>query len=72
MSIYHSASADRSQFVAPKYEDAARQVNTLCGPNFVNLTLPAAENGGMSIIIPSYLGIAANTLFTIFLFAWFL
>ncbi|KAG6087564.1 hypothetical protein E4U30_002593 [Claviceps sp. LM220 group G6] len=46
MAIYHSASADRDQPVASKYEDAASQVNTLCGPSFVNASLPVAESAG--------------------------
>ncbi|KAG5921444.1 hypothetical protein E4U61_006745 [Claviceps capensis] len=46
MAIYHSASADRDQPVASKYEDAASQVNTLCGPSFVNASLPIAESAG--------------------------
>ncbi|PTB67467.1 hypothetical protein BBK36DRAFT_1099238, partial [Trichoderma citrinoviride] len=44
MDIYYSASADRDASVADVYADAARQVNTLCGPNYVNGTLPPASS----------------------------
>lgn len=72
MSIYHSAAADRRQLVASKYEDAAHQVNTLCGPNFVNSTLPAAENGALSTQAPSFFALIISTLLTLLLLACFL
>ncbi|KAG5927396.1 hypothetical protein E4U42_002292 [Claviceps africana] len=65
MGIYHEASADRGQPVANKYEDAAQQVNTLCGPNFVNSSLPAAESTALSIRAPSGPGIMMSTLLTL-------
>lgn len=40
MAIFHATAADRGQLVADTYENAARQVNTVCGTNFVNATLP--------------------------------
>ncbi|UKZ54873.1 hypothetical protein TrVGV298_008687 [Trichoderma virens] len=49
MDIYFSASADRSQSVANVYVDAARQVNTLCGPNYVNGTLPPASSEALAL-----------------------
>ncbi|KAL7946257.1 hypothetical protein V8C42DRAFT_29536 [Trichoderma barbatum] len=49
MDIYFSASADRDQSVANVYVDAARQVNTLCGPNYVNGTLPPASSNAFAI-----------------------
>ncbi|POR34076.1 Uncharacterized protein TPAR_05717 [Tolypocladium paradoxum] len=55
MNIYHAASADRQQFVASKYEDAARQVNTICGPGFVNPTLPKATAAASAAVMPSYI-----------------
>ncbi|KAL6891478.1 hypothetical protein HDV57DRAFT_513865 [Trichoderma longibrachiatum] len=49
MDIYYSASADRDASVADVYADAARQVNTLCGPNYVNGTLPPASSEGRAL-----------------------
>ncbi|KAL7822477.1 hypothetical protein V8C26DRAFT_246461 [Trichoderma gracile] len=49
MDIYYSASADRDASVADVYADAARQVNTLCGPNYVNGTLPPASSEGLAL-----------------------
>ena len=69
MAIYHSASADRGQFVASKYPDAAQQINTLCGPNFVNITLPPAESGAGITTIPSLVGLITTGLFAVLLFA---
>ncbi|KAK4092385.1 hypothetical protein Purlil1_3006 [Purpureocillium lilacinum] len=54
MAIYRAASADRQQFVADKYEPAARQINAVCGPNFVNGTLPAAQSAAGVALPPSY------------------
>jgi len=54
MAIYRAASADRQQFVADKYEPAARQINAVCGPNFVNGTLPAAQSAAGVVLPPSY------------------
>lgn len=45
MDIFYSASAVRSSLVAGVYQAAARQVNTLCGPSYVNSTLPPASSG---------------------------
>ncbi|PNY25534.1 Uncharacterized protein TCAP_04521 [Tolypocladium capitatum] len=53
MAIYHAASADRRQLVSSKYEDAARQVNTICGPGFVNATLPQAVAAACAVVMPS-------------------
>ncbi|KJZ78918.1 hypothetical protein HIM_01691 [Hirsutella minnesotensis 3608] len=43
MKVFQAASANRQEFVASKYEDAAHQINVICGPDFVNSTLPLAE-----------------------------
>ncbi|PHH66208.1 hypothetical protein CDD82_1571 [Ophiocordyceps australis] len=45
MQIFQAASANRQHFIASKYEDAANQINVVCGPDFVNSTLPKAETG---------------------------
>jgi hypothetical protein len=42
MGIFQSSTANRQQSIAWTYQSAARQVNTICGPEFVNDTLPAA------------------------------
>ncbi|KAK5990195.1 hypothetical protein PT974_08461 [Cladobotryum mycophilum] len=59
MAIYHAAAADRRQYIANTYEDAARQINTLCGQNYVNTTLPPAASLA-AISSPTY-----HILFTI-------
>ncbi|KAL6871101.1 hypothetical protein J3F83DRAFT_641713 [Trichoderma novae-zelandiae] len=59
MDIYYSASADRDSSVADVYADAARQVNTLCGPNFVNGTLPPASSEGLALRPAIYTGTLA-------------
>ncbi|KAF4452521.1 hypothetical protein F53441_4633 [Fusarium austroafricanum] len=57
MNIFHAATTDRSQPVALTYESAARQVNTLCGPNFVNSTLAPEETNIAHTFAPSWAGI---------------
>lgn len=42
MAIYQVATANRRQPIANTYDSAADQVNTLCGPNFANTTMPEA------------------------------
>jgi hypothetical protein len=42
MGIYQSAAANRDLPIANTYMSAAQQVNTICGPTFVNTTLPNA------------------------------
>lgn len=42
MAIYQIATANRRQPIAATYDSAAEQVNTLCGPNFANTTMPEA------------------------------
>lgn len=54
MAFYHAASADRDQPVANTYESAARQINTLCGPDFVNSTLPEASEDAGVAVVPSW------------------
>ncbi|KAK7416396.1 hypothetical protein QQX98_005212 [Neonectria punicea] len=54
MSIFHSASADRSQPISNTYEAAARQVNTICGIDFVNGTLPSEEVSASFVFRPSW------------------
>jgi hypothetical protein len=42
MAIYQAASAYRSQPISSTYVTAAQQVDTICGPDFANTTLPNA------------------------------
>lgn len=42
MGIFQSAASNRALPIANTYVSAAQQVNTICGPNFVNSTLPNA------------------------------
>lgn len=57
MAIFHTASADRSQPISNTYEAAARQVNTICGIDFVNSTLPKAEVSASPVFAPSWTSI---------------
>ncbi|SPQ22845.1 4c2db6b6-49bb-4660-b602-14764f04f563 [Thermothielavioides terrestris] len=41
MAIYQAATADRRQLIVNTYVAAAKQVNTVCGPGFVNESLAA-------------------------------
>ncbi|KHN95168.1 uncharacterized protein MAM_07053 [Metarhizium album ARSEF 1941] len=72
MSIYQSASADRQQLLTPTYQAAANLLNARCGPDFVNSTLPAAENGAFVVAVPSHIAMAANLVVALFLLARFL
>lgn len=59
MEIYQVATANRKQPIAETYDSAAEQVNTLCGPNFANTTMPEAivSSAGFSVLSrgPSWL-----------------
>ncbi|OAQ95937.1 hypothetical protein LLEC1_02033 [Akanthomyces lecanii] len=59
MAIFHTAALDRSQKLSSTYRDAARQVNTICGPGFVNDT--ATSGAGRLAGAPE----AATTLVTV-------
>jgi hypothetical protein len=54
MGIFQSAASNRALPIANTYVSAAQQVNTICGPNFVNSTLPNAvvASGGRPSLIP--------------------
>ncbi|KAJ0109289.1 hypothetical protein J7T55_009621 [Diaporthe amygdali] len=53
MDIYQVATANRRQPIANTYDSAAEQVNTLCGPNFANTTMPEAivSSAGFSALV---------------------
>lgn len=63
MAVYHAASADRDQLISTTYEDAAFQINTLCGPNYVNGTLPEPDLSMGFAALPSWLTLSATVLF---------
>ncbi len=41
MAVFQAAAANRKLPIAYTYQSAAQQVDTICGPGFVNDTLPA-------------------------------
>ncbi|KAF4814648.1 hypothetical protein CGCSCA5_v007648 [Colletotrichum siamense] len=50
MEIYQTYTSNRKLPISYTYEDAASQVNTICGPEYVNITLLAAvSKAGLSI-----------------------
>lgn len=60
MGIFHAASEDRDLYIASTYEGAAKQINTVCGPEFVNATLPEArDTSPASFAGPSWLSAVA-------------
>ncbi|KAK4106021.1 hypothetical protein N658DRAFT_414512 [Parathielavia hyrcaniae] len=66
MAVYQAATADRRQWIANTYVAAAKQINTVCGPGFVNETLaaaviPSGAGGGVSAG-PSAWAVTAGTL----------
>ncbi|KAH7162564.1 hypothetical protein B0J13DRAFT_13735 [Dactylonectria estremocensis] len=60
MAIFHTASADRSQPVSNTYEAAARQVNTICGLDFVNSSLAEEATSASPNFMPSWTVMAAS------------
>ncbi|KAK3180092.1 hypothetical protein K4F52_008492 [Lecanicillium sp. MT-2017a] len=63
MAIFHSATSDSSQPISTTYKDAARQVNTICGPDFVNATALSAARG----LVPNVNNALAVTVVTVVL-----
>jgi hypothetical protein len=45
MAIFHAATANRKQAIAMTYENASKQVNSICGPDFVTEKLAAEVEG---------------------------
>lgn len=64
MAIFHAATSDRSQKISSTYKDAARQVNTICGPGFVNDTATSSANRLANT--PDASSMLATVLFAIF------
>jgi hypothetical protein len=60
MDIFHASSSNRDLLISNTYEDAARQINNLCDPDWVNGTLPeAVEDMGLALL-PSWTVMAAS------------
>ncbi|KAJ0159252.1 hypothetical protein CTA2_10056 [Colletotrichum tanaceti] len=59
MEIYQTFTTNRKLAIASTYEDAAKQVNTLCGPEYVNDTLMAAVSSAV-LAVPSWALTAAT------------
>lgn len=64
MGIFHAATADSSMPIAATYPEAARQVNTICGPDFVNGTALSAGRLG---VVPNVNTALAATVATVVL-----
>ncbi|KAG7112739.1 hypothetical protein HYQ45_017131 [Verticillium longisporum] len=64
MRIFHAQAADRRKLISLTYESAARQINTVCGPEFVNETLPEAVTGSLAgVFLPPWaVGVVALSL----------
>ncbi|KAK1984818.1 hypothetical protein LZ30DRAFT_779567 [Colletotrichum cereale] len=60
MDIFQTFTTNRKLPIASTYEDAARQVNTLCGPEYVNDTLLAAVS--MAVLSAPSWTLTATTL----------
>ncbi|RCI16339.1 hypothetical protein L249_2157 [Ophiocordyceps polyrhachis-furcata BCC 54312] len=55
MNVYHASAANRGHLVSEKYAEAAQQINVVCGPGFVNATLPrpkSAAGGRCRHVLP--------------------
>ena len=66
MAVFQASSANRKLPVAYTYQSAAQQVDTICGPGFVNDTLPIAiiSNAAPgSITAPGAFWLAFSVLF---------
>ena len=54
LDIFHAASADRGLAISNTYEEAARLVNNLCEPKYVNATLPEAVESWAIAAMPQW------------------
>lgn len=46
MAVYANAAADKSQPLSLDYAASAAMINDMCGPSFVNASIPAAGSSG--------------------------
>ncbi|OAA67469.1 hypothetical protein ISF_03645 [Cordyceps fumosorosea ARSEF 2679] len=72
MAVFHAATADRAHPISGTYSNAAQQVNTICGPGFVNDT--ATSGAGRNVAAPglatTVATVAFATVLTLTAMAW--
>jgi len=57
MAIFQAATANRKQAIAMTYESAAKQVNSICGPDFIAEALAAPVEGSGSRLAANALAV---------------
>ncbi|KAL2164178.1 hypothetical protein VTH06DRAFT_3392 [Thermothelomyces fergusii] len=70
MALYQAATADRRQMIANTYVSAAKQVNTICGPGFVNESLAAEVIPSGAARLPAVSVLMTSALPLLAAFAW--
>jgi hypothetical protein len=61
LDIFHAASANRDLGIANTYEEAARLINNLCEPEWVNGTMPEAVESWATNALPAW-GVMAGSI----------
>ena len=51
MRIYQAAAANVTQPVSKVYPAAAKQMNSICGPSYVNTTVPTLPDSSASTVL---------------------
>ncbi|KAM3498389.1 hypothetical protein MY10362_008289 [Beauveria mimosiformis] len=72
MAVFHAATGDRNQQITGTYREAARQVNTVCGPGFVNDTATSAAGraGAAAGDTTTMFAVAFATLLSLVVLTW--
>ncbi|KAM3440067.1 hypothetical protein MY4824_002322 [Beauveria thailandica] len=72
MAVFHAATGDPNQQITGTYRDAARQVNAICGPGFVNDTATSAAGraGAAAGDTTTMLALAFATLLSLAVLTW--
>ncbi|KAM3467538.1 hypothetical protein NHJ6243_000159 [Beauveria neobassiana] len=72
MAVFHAATGDRGQQITGTYRDAARQVNAICGPGFVNDTATSAAGraGAAAGDATTMLAVAFASLLSLVVLTW--
>ncbi|KAM3513896.1 hypothetical protein MY11210_002433 [Beauveria gryllotalpidicola] len=72
MAVFHAATSDRAQQITGTYRDAARQVNTICGPGFVNDTATSAAGRAVAAAgdATTMFAVAFATLLSLAVLTW--